>query len=43
MKIIYKDGGILTGSVIVIEGNTLNVDDIYTVDTDEILRIEEDN
>lgn len=42
MKIIYEDGSILTGSVITVNGGTLYVDDIYEVNTSEVLRIEED-
>lgn len=36
MKIVYKDGSVLNGTEIVIEGNTLYVDGIYTVDISEV-------
>lgn len=36
MRIIYKDGSVLEGTEIVIEGNTLFVDGMYTVDFSEV-------
>lgn len=41
MKIIYTDGSILEASVVFIEGNNINADDIYIVPIEEILRIED--
>lgn len=41
MKIIYTDGSILEAHILVIEGNTINADDLYTVYIEDVLRIEE--
>lgn len=41
MTIIYKDGGMLECYTIEIYGSYLFCDDIYTVSTDEVERIED--
>lgn len=41
MTIIYKDGGRLDCSTIEVYGSDLFCDDLYTVSTDEVERIED--
>lgn len=42
MRVIYNDGSVLNVSEIIVEGYHLLGDDIYTIDLEEIARIEED-